>query len=654
MKDNESPTVTVLDDDLFINILKQYYGYSSFRSIQLDIIRSIASGHDTLGLMPTGGGKSITFQVPALSMEGVCIVVTPLISLMKDQVMHLKEKGIKAEYIHSGLNRQEIIKILDNAIYGAVKFLYISPERISQKLFIAKLYYMKVCFITVDEAHCISQWGYDFRPAYLNIKKIREEKKDVPVLALTATATSFVIDDIKEKLEFGKYLSPDTNVFRMSFQRSNISYVVRHSDNKDDELIHILNSVPGSAIVYTRNRENTKAISRTLNQAGIMSDFYHAGLDFAIKDKRQQLWHDNEIRVIVATNAFGMGIDKADVRLVIHVDCPDSIEAYYQEAGRAGRDGLKSYAVLLYNRQDRSNLLRHSTNQFPEKDYIRKVYDHLAYFFELAIESGEGARYEFNEQNFCQQFKHNSQKLEGALSVLQKAGYLHYEHDPDNKPRVMIMLQREELYHLENISPTEDAVLTKLLRYYGSLFTELTYFDENMLSNKCDITPEDLHVALKMLAQKRIIRYVPRRHIPIITYLQQRIDSERLRFNKDIYEVLQERLAERIESVLKYAESTDECRERMLMDYFGESSKEDCGHCDYCLETKRLQRSSSQRDNDVKPYRERIMSLLGDHLPHSIGELSQQNVPETILFQIIEELRNDERITLDGSLISLS
>ncbi|MBQ0074087.1 MAG: RecQ family ATP-dependent DNA helicase [Prevotella sp.] len=634
-----------MSDELFLQTLKKYFGYDSFRSIQLDIVRSISSGYDTLGLMPTGGGKSITFQVPALTMEGVCIVVTPLISLMKDQVQHLKDKGIKADYIHSGLSRMEIQKVLDNTIYGAIKFLYVSPERLSQKLFLAKLYYMKVCFITVDEAHCISQWGYDFRPSYLTISKIREEIPDVPVLALTATATPLVVHDIQEKLQFGKFSKTETNVFQMSFKRENISYVVRRTEDKFAEMIHILTSVNGSAIIYTRNREKTKEVSRLLNETGISADFYHAGLDFAIKDKRQQRWQNNEIRVMVATNAFGMGIDKPDVRVVIHIDCPDSLEAYFQEAGRAGRDGKRSFSVLLYNNLDRSNLLRHCTLSFPEKEYIKRVYDHLAYFFELAVDTGEGARYEFNKSLFCARFKHNETKLESALSILQNGGYIHYDSDPDSKPRIIMNVMREELYHVNNISPTEEKVLTTLLRYYGTLFTDFTYFDDMYIARKCGIDEDLLHTILVELAQKRIIRYVPRRKIPIITYLQQRIESSRIRISKDIYETLQERQQERINAVLNYAEACNKCRETMLMSYFGEKSLNDCGHCDNCLTNKEQHISAD--------YTDMLRSLLSDKQRHSVGELAKLGIPRQHMTEFIESLRNNDEFLLDGTFISL-
>ena len=423
-------------------ILKQYWGYDDFRGIQREIIESISSGHDTLGLMPTGGGKSITFQVPALCSEGVCIVITPLISLMRDQVDNLKRHGIRAAAIYSGLSQEEIITTLENCIFGDIKILYVSPERLSSDIFRTKLRRMKVSFITVDEAHCISQWGYDFRPSYLQIAEIRKDLPNAPVLALTATATPQVVEDIQEKL------SGTFNVFKMSFERKNLAYVVRRATDKREELIHILNSVKGCAIVYTRSRQRTKEVADLLCKADIKATFYHAGLDGTVKDERQRAWQDNKVRVMVATNAFGMGIDKPDVRLVIHVDCPDSPEAYFQEAGRAGRDGQKAYAVLLYNDHDRRKLDKRIIDTFPEKDYIRKVYEHLAYFYQIGVGSGYHATFEFNIDKFCHAFRHFPIQVDSALKILNRAGYIEYTEEQDNKARVMFTIGRNDLYRL--------------------------------------------------------------------------------------------------------------------------------------------------------------------------------------------------------------
>jgi ATP-dependent DNA helicase RecQ len=596
--------------------------------------------------MPTGGGKSITFQVPALTMDGVCIVITPLIALMKDQVMHLKQRGIRAEAIYSGLTHDDILRILDNASYGAVKFLYVSPERLSSPLFLSKMQYIDVCFITVDEAHCISQWGYDFRPSYLQIDKIRELLPETPVLALTATATPQVIEDIQDKLQFGKHTKGKTGFYKMSFKRNNLSYVVRYAEDKYEEMVHILQSVNGSAIVYTRNRKRTKELAEVLNANDISATFYHAGLDFAIKDTRQQEWQENKYRVMVATNAFGMGIDKPDVRLVIHFDCPDSLEAYFQEAGRAGRDGMRSYAVLLYNKDDNRKLLRHADNAFPQKEYIHKVYDNLAYYFELPLYTGEGARFEFNEEVFCTRFHHYPTSLEAALSILQNAGYIEYDPEPDSNPRILITVPRSELYDVAGLSKTEEEVLTTLLRYYGTLFTSLTFINVALIASACKIDEQRMHIALKNLATRGIVRYVPRRNVPIITYVIQRIPSNDLIISKNIYEELHKRMVERVGAVIRYLESEDICRSTLLLEYFGELDAEPCNHCDVCIEHK---------DKPHKPESENsLLQLLSDHKEHHIDELVKAyKIPQKVFEEEIEHLRQEELITISYPYIRL-
>ena len=560
----------------YTSILKDNFGYDSFRFIQEDIINSIGSGHDTIGLMPTGGGKSITFQVPALAMDGTCIVISPLIALMQDQVEHLKKRGIKAEAIYTGKSRDEIQRILDNAVFGAIKFLYVSPERLASSLFLAKLRYIKISFIVVDEAHCISQWGHEFRPAYLHIKDIRQELPDCPVLALTATATTEVIEDIKHELSRpGTETDEETfNIFSMSFRRPNLRYVVRHTNDKIGQILKILESVEGSAIIYTRSREKTKELSKELEAFGIKSTYYHAGLDFSVKQKHQQLWQNNTIRIMVATNAFGMGIDKPDVRIVIHADVPDSLEAYYQEAGRAGRDGQLAYAVLLYDKRDKTQLLTHLNEQYPEKDYIRNVYDKLAYFFQLAVEDGMGATYIFDEEQFCVNYHLWPATLHGALHILQNAGYIEYDGAHNERARVIMNISRYELNNVQGLTKTEEEVLTRLLRYYGTLFSDFTFIDEMGLSRRLALDESQLHVALKSLAQRKIIRYAPSRTIPIIYYPQQRYLSEDLRFPKSIYEELKEKAEKRIGSVLDYIE-TEKNNEEVLLRYFGEKYKEE-------------------------------------------------------------------------------
>ena len=510
-------------EDRYLSILRQYWEYPDFRGIQREIIKSIGSGHDTLGLMPTGGGKSITFQVPALAKDGVCIVITPLIALMKDQVKHLHDKGISAAAIYSGMSRREIVVALENCIFGGIKLLYISPERLNSDLFQNKLRRIKVSFITVDEAHCISQWGYDFRPSYLHIADIRILKPGVPILALTATATTQVVEDIQNKLNF-----KHKNVFRMSFERKNLTYVVRNTTDKHGELIHILNAVQGSAIVYVRSRKRSKEISDLLNKHNIQSTFFHAGLEYSQKDERQKSWQEDQIRVIVATNAFGMGIDKSEVRLVIHFDCPDSLEAYFQEAGRAGRDEHKAYAVLLYNNSDQRKLYKRIADTFPEKDFIKQIYEHLAYFYQIGLGSGVGHVFSFDIDKFCRTYKHFPIQTDTALKILERSGYLNYERDPDSSARLMFMLTRDELYKLENTTPHEELVITALLRNYGGLFTDYVYIDEGLIAQQSGLTQQQIYLLLKGLSQRRILHFIPQRKTPYITYTQRREEMNRI------------------------------------------------------------------------------------------------------------------------------
>lgn len=640
------------------SVLQQYFGFPDFRGIQSEIVESIGSGHDTLGLMPTGGGKSITFQVPALAMEGVCLVVTPLIALMKDQVQHLRDRGILASAIYSGMSHSEVLQVLDNAVYGGVKFLYVSPERLSSSLFVAKLQQMQICFITVDEAHCISQWGYDFRPSYLRIAEIRdilepladdatnveEHKYNIPILALTATATPQVVDDIQERLNFR-----EKRVFRMSFKRDNLAYVVRYTDNKEAELIHILKSMDGSAIVYTRSRQGTKDIAKILSSQGISATFYHAGLDFAVKDQRQREWQNDNIRVMVATNAFGMGIDKPDVRIVVHMDCPDSIEAYFQEAGRGGRDGSKSYAVLLYSKSDRRNLLVRVQSAFPEKDYIRKVYDDLAYFFQLALYDGEGARYEFDIERFCQIFKHFPTHLSGALSVLQRAGYIEYDSDPDTHPRCQFLLSRDDLYQLRGLSENEDAVIMALLRNYCGLFSDMAYIEDRVLADYSGISQDRVRVALKSLSHRNIIRYIPRRNVPIIYYPQQRIESSHLVFDASIYEDLKQQMIVRVNAVLEYSECRDKCRSSILLRYFGEKAC-NCGCCDVCLDKKKNGGELLSKDEAVRTLVDTIKGNGGSIL---IADINKVHLTRAQLDYALERLREDGKLVILGARVKL-
>ena len=588
--------------------------------------------------MPTGGGKSITFQVPALAQEGTCVVVTPLIALMKDQVDNLRRRGIKAAAIYSGLSHEEILTTLENAIFGGVKLLYVSPERLSSELFQTKLRHMKISFITVDEAHCISQWGYDFRPSYLQIAKIRKLIPDAPVLALTATATPQVVDDIKIRLNNEK---SDFNTFKMSFERKNLAYVVRQAEDKIGELLHILRSTKGSTIVYARSRRRTKEYAELIKEAGISATFYHAGLDACEKDKRQQAWQHDEYRVMVATNAFGMGIDKPDVRMVVHVDCPDSIEAYFQEAGRAGRDGFKAYAVLLYNNSDERKLMKRISDSFPDKDYIRQVYEHLAYYYQIGVGSGYGHTFEFNIDKFCHSFHHFPIQVDSALKILQRAGYIEYTEEQDNQARVMFTVSRNDLYRLENNSPNEEKIITALLRSYGGLFTDYNYIDEAFLAQVTQLQPQQVYLILKNLSQRHILHFIPQKKTPYIRYTQRREDKEHIQIMPDIYEERKAQFAERIRAMIRYAKRDRICRSRQLLSYFGDHSGHNCGQCDVCLAQRSTGAVSEQKRIDAV---EAILNLLSDHKPHFVTEIKSIELPESELDAAIAYLTAEEYI----------
>ena len=574
----------------YLEILKKYWGYDSFRGIQEQIIESIGSGRDTLGLMPTGGGKSITFQVPALAMEGVCLVITPLIALMKDQVRILREHGIKAAAIHTGMKREEIIAVMENCIFGGYKFLYVSPERLSSELFRTKLRHLNICLLTVDESHCISQWGYDFRPSYLNIADIRKELPSVPVLALTATATPLVTDDIQDKLGFS-----EKNVIRMSFYRENLSYVVRKTENKLMELKHILQRVPGSGIVYVRNRAATKETADFLNAEGIPATFYHAGLDQVVKDERQKAWTQDRYRVVVATNAFGMGIDKPDVRTVIHLDIPSSIEAYFQEAGRAGRDGLRSYAVLLHSPGDKRTVNKRITDSFPKEEYIRDVYEKLGYYHEMAVGDGRGCTYTFSLGEFCQHFSLPVIPTDSALRILTRMGYIEYVDEMDYSARLLFTATRDDLYRLHQDKVTED-VMNIILRLYSGIFTDYAYIDEHLICTRAGIDREKLYTTLMNLQSQGVVRYVPERRTPIITWTRERIDTSLLYFDPEVYRQRKEEFKERIGAMMEYVTRETGCRSAMLLKYFGEHQKKPCLCCDLCQEKIQGDLTRGERD----------------------------------------------------------
>lgn len=616
-------------------ILKQYWGYDNFRGIQEDIIHSIGEGRDTLGLMPTGGGKSITFQVPALAQEGLCLVITPLIALMKDQVRNLRERGIKATAIYSGMTREEIVIALENCIFGNYKFLYVSPERLDTEIFQIKLRSMHVSLITVDESHCISQWGYDFRPAYLKIADIRQLLPGVPVIALTATATPEVVSDIQQRLQFRQ-----ENVFRMSFERKNLAYVVRHTEDKESELLHILQRVDGSGIVYTRNRKKTKEISLFLNRNHITATFYHAGLNDETKDSRQKAWLKGEFRVMVATNAFGMGIDKPDVRVVIHADVPDSPEAYFQEAGRAGRDGMKAYAVLLFCARDKITLKQRVSDTFPEKSYIRKIYEDINFYYQMAMGDGRGCTFAFNIDEFCRNFKHFPVQTDSALKILTRAGYLEYTDEQDNASRIMFTITKEELYRIREQSEDTEKLLRILLRSYTGLFTDYAYISEDNLSTRSGLSKQQIYETLLSLSRQHILHYIPAKKTPYIIYTRERQETERIYLSKEVYEDRKESYVQRINAMIEYAESENRCRSRMLLRYFGEKNEHNCGQCDVCLQ----QHQSGLKSGEFESISQQLQALLKEN-PLSLQEIKDKmQVPENHLMKVVSYLVSEEII----------
>ncbi len=589
--------------DIYHEILEKYWGYPAFRPLQEDIIHSVCAGKDTLGLMPTGGGKSITFQVPALSMEGICIVVTPLIALMRDQVDNLRRLGIKATAVYSGMGRQEIITQLENCIFGNYKFLYVSPERLGTEIFQTKLQAMNVCLLVVDESHCISQWGYDFRPSYFSIADIREQLPGIPVLALTATATQEVVDDIQERLHF-----KEKNVFKKSFIRKNLAYIVRHTEDKIETLTYILGKVPGTAIVYVRNRKRTKEIALALQQAGISADYFHAGLNREEKSLRQKRWKENECRVIVSTNAFGMGIDKPDVRLVVHIDMPGSLEEYYQEAGRAGRDEQKAYAVALCSDGDCTKLKKRLSDEFPDKDFIKRVYEALGNYYQIAVGFGLDTVHDFSLADFCSAYKFSLLQAHHALKILELAGYIEYTEEQDNASRLMFNATRDELYRYRNQDKKTDEVIQVILRSYTGLFADYVYINEGVIATRTGISQQELYDILIGLSKFRIVNYIPQKKTPLIIYRRTREETKYVVIPCSAYEERKERFEKRITCVLNYINEERLCRSRMLVTYFGEKDAEDCGCCDTCL----AKNDSGLSNKDFNAIRDALLVNLTD------------------------------------------
>jgi ATP-dependent DNA helicase RecQ len=558
-------------------ILKKYWGFQEFRSLQEEIIRTILTGDDLLALMPTGGGKSITFQVPAMAMEGLCLVITPLISLMKDQVGNLNKRGIKAMTVHSGMTRDEIDIALNNCIYGGYKFLYLSPERLGTDLFRARLSKMKVNLIAVDEAHCISQWGYDFRPSYLKISDLRAYLPEVPVLALTATATATVVTDIMDKLSFRK-----PRMLSKSFERANLAYLVRETEDKPAYILRIIKSLQGSGIIYVRNRKKTREIAQLLTQNEITANYYHAGLSDADRTNRQDEWKSDFTRVMVATNAFGMGIDKPDVRFVIHVEPPDSLESYYQEAGRAGRDGKKAFAILLFDKGDQAKLERNIGTSFPEIPVIKSTYQALGNYLQIPYGGGKDLVFDFDLGGFCSAFSLSIITAYNCLKILQREGYIEYSEDVNNPSKVHFIVGRDDLYKFQVANATFDGFIKLILRSYTGLFTDFVSVDEPSLARHAKISQDTVYKYLSKLSSLKVIKYIPRKNTPLITYTEERLDDKTIYISHDDYNRRKEAYAERVMKVVRYVFSSDRCRSRLLLEYFGQTDAKDCGICDVC------------------------------------------------------------------------
>ncbi len=616
--------------DTYRHILHQYWGYDDFRGIQRDIIESIGAGKDTLGLMPTGGGKSITFQVPALAHEGICLVVSPLIALMKDQVAALKKKGIKATAVYTGMSHQDIITQLENCIYGNFKLLYVSPERLSSELFCAKLRHMQVSMIAVDEAHCISQWGYDFRPAYTQISKIRELVPDAPVLALTATATPAVVDDIQRQLRFRQPC-----VKRMSFARSNLAYRVQHIDTTKEETIHeLLCHHPGSAIVYTRNRAATRELAEWLQQRGIEATSFHAGLTDAEKTLRASQWQTGDVRVIVATNAFGMGIDKPDVRCVIHADVPDSPEAYFQEAGRAGRDGHAAFAYLLYDERSRSLLERRVEDTFPPLDYVRRVYEEACFFLQMGMGDGEGVTREFHLDEFCATFRHFPTRAQSALQLLDRAGYIRWQDAEEGRSRVMMAVSREELYDMR-LTAQADRVLSMLLRTCTGIFAEYAYVSEDEIARHLGIDQQQVSEQLVLMSRMHILHFIPRSSSPLFTFTQRRVERDEVVLHDDIYACRKREMEHRVSTMTAYLYTTS-CRSAFLLGYFGERDAKPCGLCDNC------------HDEHPTYDLERVHTAIAAQAQQGRLDLTRlriDGVPDRVVARVARRMMEEEEVT---------
>lgn len=597
-------------------ILLKHWGYSGFREMQEEIVEAVGAGKDVLGLLPTGGGKSITFQVPALAMDGICLVVTPLIALMRDQVDNLNQRGIKALAIYSGMSQHEIKIAYDNAAYGNYKFLYLSPERLGTESFLERLPLLKVNLLAVDEAHCISQWGYDFRPSYLKIAEVRKHLPSVPVLALTATATPRVVDDIMDKLRFREKL-----VFSKSFERKNLAYVVRHVEDKLKHLLLIINKIPGTGIVYVRNRKATKEIAEFLIANQISADFYHAGLSPEARDIKQTAWKQSKTRIIVSTNAFGMGIDKPDVRFVVHLDLPDSLEAYFQEAGRGGRDGKKAYAVLLYNQSDDKVMKTRMTKSFPPREQIKEIYQNLCNYLQVAVGEGKDQIYDFNLMDFSRVFKLDQVTAYSAIKFLEQEGYLEATEEVNNPARVIFLVDRDELYKFQVANELYDVLIKLMLRSYTGLFNDYVKIDESLLAGRLAISRDDLYKMMLFLSNHHIINYIPAKSTPFIIFKTERLSNHSLLISKDNYEKKKKNYADKLHAALHYANTQQKCRSQLLLEYFGDTRAKRCGMCDYCQRRNELNMSQFEYDSLHDAIRD-LLLLKPLRVEELVGKLS--------------------------------
>lgn len=630
---------------LIHDVLKRYWGYDSFRPRQEEIIMSVLDGRDTLGLLPTGGGKSLTFQVPAMVFEGITVVVTPLISLMKDQVDNLRAAGIRAVCLHSGLSRAEHRLALDRCRLGKAKLMYVSPEKLQSATFIDQLRSMDVSFLVVDEAHCISQWGYDFRPSYLKISLIRELFHDIPVLALTASATPVVVDDIMDKLGF-----KERNVYARSFSRDNLSYIVRNDFDKERRLISVLTNTSGSAIVYVRSRRRTREIADMLVRNGISADYYHAGLDATEKNEKQNNWKTDGVRVMVATNAFGMGIDKPDVRTVVHYDIPSSLEEYYQEAGRAGRDGKEAFAVLLVSRADKGRLTRMLSEMFPPKDFIRRVYELAGNFVNVAVGDGYNSVYEFNFALFLKTYDLPPLATRSAMRLLTQAQYFEFVEEVTMQSRVMITANKSELYSVK-LDEAGERVFNMLLRSYTGLFADFVYINESVIARRADVDEQKVYETMLQLSRMHILQYVPRKSTPYLYYTTSRELPKYIDMPRSVYEEQYKRLKERIEAMKRFSFGDDDCRVNVMLRYFGEKPEEPCGKCDVCRTRKRNRLTKGDRQS----IRDSIIYMVGN-APRTLDYIvAESRYSEEDVIEAVRSLLSSHILSIDDNdMISLT